>query len=770
MSVQPEEFLSQGPSAFLDQPSFLEQGPQPPVAPRVEDSPDFAKIALGVAAALVVLRLLVRSELFKEDVRTQEDIDAAARRIYKKVFPAWMHVSVPAIAQAYRLGATESVSYAELEKMATAYAEELGDYIHESSILAVTDGFNAQVNAGWSERLAWQRAREAYGLDTQQMRSYVKGLMAKDKDSYVTEPIPASSRAAVDRLFLVRADKLGTNEAFRATQLGRNLVWLSLQASGQIPDGTMKRWVTADDERVCPVCGPLHMVEVPLHRRFTSGGRHFYAPGVHPNCRCTLEIVYPEDDLQVNVAKAMPGDPYNRDAEGQFARKEERVAKPLARGLAKPLAETKPLAAQPLARVAQPLEQRTAKPLDAVEAKPLGQERQAVSLADMEAEAVRLAGAQAVHEAEQAAEAASAKSRALTEGDVHTAAAEARRGLDAHKHQARQMTIGFERKLRPDDPQLHVSTIYAPATHYVTTRRFPPSQFADGALIPLGSRNGGRIERIPGWFQEDDDDARVMDLEMSDAFSDAWDTFMELPEGGFSFISANRMARDADKELADTIADVTEYGHSVDPKFIEQRKAMNGMSQRDLIRFAHSVLRRSPDARMYLEISDIEDDPANDVASRILYALQSEDDDNYHWRREHGRDKNDGAWLSHLSELAQDNDTWGVDVEDLPNVKTLRESYSQKVQVTPIFFRIKGWYGTAPQSSGTPLGMGRLTKAGLISGTYRVDGPPKFYPVPERLSDDETGETIDRVMIVDLAFQSKDVPGVEETEETDEGR
>ncbi len=46
------------------------------------------------------------------------------------------------------------------------------------------------------------------------------------------------------------------------------------------------RWVTVLDERVCPICQPLHNVEVSIDGQFAFGG---YRPPAHPRCRCFLE-------------------------------------------------------------------------------------------------------------------------------------------------------------------------------------------------------------------------------------------------------------------------------------------------------------------------------------------------------------------------------------------------------------------------------------------------------------------------------------------------
>ena len=44
-------------------------------------------------------------------------------------------------------------------------------------------------------------------------------------------------------------------------------------------------WITSVDERVCPICGPLHGVVVPLTAQFDGG---FDGPPAHPRCRCDI--------------------------------------------------------------------------------------------------------------------------------------------------------------------------------------------------------------------------------------------------------------------------------------------------------------------------------------------------------------------------------------------------------------------------------------------------------------------------------------------------
>ena len=52
------------------------------------------------------------------------------------------------------------------------------------------------------------------------------------------------------------------------------------------------RWDTARDERVCPICGPLHGQIVPKGQRFQGG----LFPPAHPRCRCGISGVVMEPD------------------------------------------------------------------------------------------------------------------------------------------------------------------------------------------------------------------------------------------------------------------------------------------------------------------------------------------------------------------------------------------------------------------------------------------------------------------------------------------
>lgn len=108
-----------------------------------------------------------------------------------------------------------------------------------------------------------------------------------------------------------RADSIAITEVTRTFAEGNMQLWNS---TGVVSG---KRWMTAVDERVCPVCSPLHgkLVEIDGNFGFTEGelsdetlqkaikhlGTEFRAPPAHPRCRCWLQPVVSEQELRREI-------------------------------------------------------------------------------------------------------------------------------------------------------------------------------------------------------------------------------------------------------------------------------------------------------------------------------------------------------------------------------------------------------------------------------------------------------------------------------------
>jgi SPP1 gp7 family putative phage head morphogenesis protein len=111
----------------------------------------------------------------------------------------------------------------------------------------------------------------------------------------------------------MRAQRIAATEITRAYAYGNLTAW---KASGLV---SAKRWYTARDERVCPICGGLDGTIVSIDANFnlpqsvlerlipSLRGRFnpVLAPPAHVNCRCALMPVTLEADLDRQLKEAL---------------------------------------------------------------------------------------------------------------------------------------------------------------------------------------------------------------------------------------------------------------------------------------------------------------------------------------------------------------------------------------------------------------------------------------------------------------------------------
>lgn len=315
----PEQLFAQ-PEDILKQPevSYMIVGKTKYVSytPTKQAETHYLEAAAGIAAAFLGFRLLMSIGLNEQNVRQRQAADEAVQKIQDLVMPQFMVYAEPHVHMAASV-----VNNKIEENYAQAYAEQLGKYLSETSSQAFLEGYTAAVNAGIDKARAWEIAANGYGLDSNQMRQYVMAAIKEHgelKPGYDTKDKLKPSDVLLQKLIDYRAARIGENEAFAAAQLSTIVSYQASQYRGELDSG-LRRWETAQDERVCAVCGPLDGVEVDMFEPFVVNGKYVWAPGVHPNCRCSVSILYPSV-----VSKAMGDDPYNRDKEGQFSRVESR--------------------------------------------------------------------------------------------------------------------------------------------------------------------------------------------------------------------------------------------------------------------------------------------------------------------------------------------------------------------------------------------------------------------------------------------------------------
>lgn len=92
-------------------------------------------------------------------------------------------------------------------------------------------------------------------------------------------------------LRLQRARTIARTETADAMSQGLQDGWRKAEEQGLTPPGTKKRWVAFIDDRVSEICEGLNGEEVGINELFSEG---ISGPPAHPNCRSTLQLVFPQ--------------------------------------------------------------------------------------------------------------------------------------------------------------------------------------------------------------------------------------------------------------------------------------------------------------------------------------------------------------------------------------------------------------------------------------------------------------------------------------------
>lgn len=120
------------------------------------------------------------------------------------------------------------------------------------------------------------------GVEVGQARgAQIASGLSSDLDSLIRSG--ASKQDIVNAFDRQRAETIGVTET---TALASRGYLESTDAVSEVLGVESEAWwITAKDDRVCPVCGPLHAKP----RRYWSEFFEF-GPPAHPNCRCTLDV------------------------------------------------------------------------------------------------------------------------------------------------------------------------------------------------------------------------------------------------------------------------------------------------------------------------------------------------------------------------------------------------------------------------------------------------------------------------------------------------
>lgn len=110
----------------------------------------------------------------------------------------------------------------------------------------------------------------------------------------------ANALKYADEQHRYRASVIARTEISNAYNNGELLGIKDAQAKGFIGT-TKKRWVTANDSRVCEACRKIHNKEVDIDADFPTDYGDKACPTMHPSCRCVVSYIEIEPPQKINL-------------------------------------------------------------------------------------------------------------------------------------------------------------------------------------------------------------------------------------------------------------------------------------------------------------------------------------------------------------------------------------------------------------------------------------------------------------------------------------
>lgn len=259
-----------------------------------------------IQSSLMSYRLLVvntvKQELIKKPVHTATELVATVELVSRLMLPRWTRLVAPSAISSYYKAYTSvgagTVPPETIYALAEQHAERLGVYFNETSQEALAQGFNTLVNQKVPARAAAEQVLNAYGLTPRQM-SGALALKAPEKTFSVSpRALKAKFNEYVGRSLRSRFKIFAEQEVHNLDLQAKQTAWMWMQDNGGLNETAQKVWLTARDEKVCPICGPMNGVRADIKDKFElPNGSEIWVPGVHPNCRCDVRVIQVPSEL-----------------------------------------------------------------------------------------------------------------------------------------------------------------------------------------------------------------------------------------------------------------------------------------------------------------------------------------------------------------------------------------------------------------------------------------------------------------------------------------
>lgn len=202
-----------------------------------------------------------------------------------------------------------SIQHPEAERWARTYAGQLVNGLTEETRKAMAHAIAEFIRLQIPPAEGARMLRQMLGLTPQYSRAVVNFQQGLRVRGYDAAYIQGKADEYATRLLNHRARVVARTETLRALQEGQRQSFTQAVEQGVlIRDRTRRQWVTAADERVCPVCAPMDGQLTTLEEPWSTAVGPVQTPtDTHPQCRCAVVLVFPDASGQFPTRSPRPG-------------------------------------------------------------------------------------------------------------------------------------------------------------------------------------------------------------------------------------------------------------------------------------------------------------------------------------------------------------------------------------------------------------------------------------------------------------------------------
>ncbi len=152
---------------------------------------------------------------------------------------------------------------------------------------AVRDALQRAILNGTPPREVARQIRDLVGLNRRQVAAVQRFRARLEREGRDPAQVNRMTARYARQQLTLRAESIARTETFRVLNEAKRLQWERLVREGVIRSADWLRvWVTAKDERVCPICRPLNRVTAVIGAPYRHADDVFDGPPAHPRCRC----------------------------------------------------------------------------------------------------------------------------------------------------------------------------------------------------------------------------------------------------------------------------------------------------------------------------------------------------------------------------------------------------------------------------------------------------------------------------------------------------